>query len=269
MAASHQTQVEYKKLPTLREPQNTVTIYVRARENMSFQKYIIHKNFICYYSGYFDAAFHSNFKEGESQEINLEDTSPSDVFGVFVNWMYTQKLVLSEGSPLFMFWSYVALWTFAEMRIIPMLQNQALRELDPLRVEFGSCQHFIWGYRFAYKNTTKGSPLRQYLVDTWDNRKIKDTDDYPQELLLDIVNSIGSRDLKQGRGLSEAELANYFVDEEPVRRIRTQSATDITKAPATKTTPPSVSTSSKRRRDSRTTEGSESKSNTINGNSTI
>ncbi|TVY44551.1 hypothetical protein LOCC1_G003357 [Lachnellula occidentalis] len=252
----------------LLEPQDTVTIYVRAKESMSFQKYIIHKNFICYYSGYFDATFNSSIKEEEeTQEVWLEDTSPSDVFGVFVNWMYTQKLITSEGSPLFMFWSYVALWTFAETRIIPMLQNQALRELDPLRAKYGTCQP--WAYRFAYKNTKKGSPLRRYLVDTWDNRKIKYTDDYPQELLLDIVNSIESRGVKQRGRLSEAELAKYFVDEEPVRAIGIKSATDITNSPANKTTLPDSSSSSKRRRDDTTTEGSESKSNNISCNKTI
>ncbi|TVY90519.1 hypothetical protein LAWI1_G006818 [Lachnellula willkommii] len=219
MAASHKTQVEYKKLPTLSQPQDAVAVYVRLQKEQPFQKYTIHKNFICYYSGYFDAAFNSSFKEGESQEVYLEDTS-SSVFGIFVNWMYTKKLVTSEGRPFLMpppFASlrvYASLWVFAEMRMIPMLQNQALRELDEVRVKYG----IDWSpvFRFSYENTTKGSPLRRYLVDTWDHWPIEDGDNYPQELLVDLVNSFESRRQNQQCGLSEAELEQYFVDEEPV-----------------------------------------------------
>ncbi|TVY19576.1 hypothetical protein LARI1_G003408 [Lachnellula arida] len=265
MAASHQTQVEYKKLPTLSQPQDTVAVYVRLRKEWPFEKYTIHKNFICYYSGYFDAAFNSSFKEGESQEVYLEDTRPL-AFGIFVNWMYTQKLVSIEGPPfLINSESYAFLWVFAEMRMIPMLQNQALRELDQLRVKYGMGGYSV--FRFSYENTTNGSPLRRYLVDNWDNRTIDVGDDYPRELLVDLVNSFKSRRQNQPGRLSEAELEQYFVDEEPVRRIRTKSATDITDSPANQASPSDASTSSKRKRDETTTEGSNSRSKNTSNNS--
>jgi len=42
----------------------------------------IHKNFICYYSPFFDAAFNGKFVEGETQSMKLEDTC-AEAFGGF------------------------------------------------------------------------------------------------------------------------------------------------------------------------------------------
>lgn len=146
-----------------------------------------------------------------------------------------------------------------------MLQNQALRGMEQMGVTYKVPWSTV--FRRCYEKTTKGSPLRRYLVDTWDDGPIKVGDNYPQELLVDLINSlIDSRSRKQRGRLSEAELEQYFVDEEPVRRLRIKSATDITNS-SPKTNPTNASTSSKRKRDDTTAEGSKSRSKNTSSNS--
>lgn len=53
----------------------TVTVTgLDANSETITEKFHIHRNFICYYSDYFDAAFNSIFREGASQKVKLVDT---------------------------------------------------------------------------------------------------------------------------------------------------------------------------------------------------
>ena len=61
----------------------------------SEDKYIVHKDLICFYSPFFDKAFNGRFLEGETQEMKLPEVS-SAIFGIFVHWLYYQKYALSS-----------------------------------------------------------------------------------------------------------------------------------------------------------------------------
>ncbi|EKD15520.1 uncharacterized protein L3040_009151 [Drepanopeziza brunnea f. sp. 'multigermtubi'] len=51
------------------------------------------KALACYSSPYFNAAFNSNFKEGEEQKLTLTDCSP-ETFSLVVQWMYQSHIVV-------------------------------------------------------------------------------------------------------------------------------------------------------------------------------
>ena len=66
-----------------------VTIYVGAEK----KPFAIHKDLICQYSKYFNAAFNGRFEEAENKAANMDDVEPW-VFAIFVSWLYTQQLDL-------------------------------------------------------------------------------------------------------------------------------------------------------------------------------
>ena len=55
------------------------------------QIFTINKAIICHYSPFFRAAFNSNFIEGETQSMRLEDVD-ANTFGLLQHWLYTQKV---------------------------------------------------------------------------------------------------------------------------------------------------------------------------------
>ncbi|TVY59622.1 hypothetical protein LSUE1_G009221 [Lachnellula suecica] len=66
-------------------------VTVNVSNDQDKDKFLVHKDFICHYSPFFDAAFNGNFEEGERQEMDFPGTKPV-VFGIFVEWLYSQKV---------------------------------------------------------------------------------------------------------------------------------------------------------------------------------
>jgi hypothetical protein len=54
-------------------------------------KFTIHRDFICYYSPFFSAAFNGSFEEGQTQKMKLDDVDPQ-LFAILVNWVYIQEV---------------------------------------------------------------------------------------------------------------------------------------------------------------------------------
>jgi hypothetical protein len=54
---------------------------------------------ICHYSPFFKPAFNSTMVEGQTQSMDLEDIDGS-TFGLFVNWLYIQKLERADDIKL-------------------------------------------------------------------------------------------------------------------------------------------------------------------------
>lgn len=92
-------------------------------------KYIIHKEFFCYYSPFFKAAFNGNFKEGQTQEMRIS----ADVvaFGVVVNWLYSQKIMISGDNELILS-TLARAWILADRFLIPKLQNQIMHGIHEI-----------------------------------------------------------------------------------------------------------------------------------------
>lgn len=192
----------------IRGPQTIVTVNVK-RDPLSktLLPFRVHKNYICHYSPYFEAAFNGNFVEGETQVLELDDTDPR-IFGMFVNWIYTQELVNEEGnSPSCT--SCINLWILADRLLVPSLQNQALVCLDLVRSKWGSgVPGTSLGskiFKRVWDNTTEESPLRSYLVEAMVRKPksggIKYPEDYPHDMLVAIIN--GLRDREYNRNLRE------------------------------------------------------------------
>ncbi|ESZ96728.1 hypothetical protein SBOR_2872 [Sclerotinia borealis F-4128] len=58
----------------------------------------VHKDLICHYSPYFNAAFTSGFEETRTGVMKLSTTEP-EVFELFYHWLYTQDLYLPAWDP--------------------------------------------------------------------------------------------------------------------------------------------------------------------------
>lgn len=115
--------------------------------------FVVHKNFICFHSPYFNAAFN-----GESQTLDLEvdDASP-DAFAIFVNWLYTQRIEDTSKDSVRVS-TLLELWILAGRLLIPKLQNATLRMLDEARWNSFSSSRFVMVYentpqKFLYAST--------------------------------------------------------------------------------------------------------------------
>lgn len=207
-----------------RESQPLVTVHVKPPADHTGEKrsYVMHTNIICYYSPFFDAAFNSGFKEGETQELELEDTCPES-FGIFVNWLYKQRIEWPLGWVFDVRATLLNLWLLADRLVVPKLQNQALTFLENAR-GLKHTKHQgralpVHMFYPVYDNTLKDSPLRKYIAATWNNGVIDpDDEDIPSELQVDILNTILSRGtLAKPAALSMEELKEFFVSEEVKR----------------------------------------------------
>ena len=191
-----------------------VTVNVTGVNNRRYESFSIHKNFICHYSPYFNAAFNGSFIEGETQSLDME-ANPR-VFSVFVNWIYSQKLEEEDIEDLDSDAQF-QLWILADRLLVPKLQNATMRLLL-LNKRRPSLKRGTLQY--VYENTTKGSPLRTRLVEHYTSRgsftKPRDYENWPSEMLADMVRVLGQSLPQTGDSLSarNTKLEDYFVSEE-------------------------------------------------------
>jgi hypothetical protein len=126
----------------------------------------------------------------------------------------------------------INLWLLADLVLVPRLQNEAMWKLEEARLLRKRLPSRVLAR--AYEHTSKGSPLRRYIVRTWSkSRNCVDYDKYPRELLVDIINSPNYRACsKTGRTMTttawkeeDLPLSNYFVNEEE-RSVRAQGVAE-------------------------------------------
>ncbi|TVY27944.1 hypothetical protein LHYA1_G003505 [Lachnellula hyalina] len=92
-----------KKRPNFRDYHAMVTINITHAGQKEPRKFIVHRDFICHYSPYFDAAFNGDFIEAHTQTLDLDEFWPR-VFELFINWIYTQTLCDNRGKTLDICW---------------------------------------------------------------------------------------------------------------------------------------------------------------------
>lgn len=63
----------------------------------SESKFVVHKQFACYYSPVLKAAPNSEFIEGQTQIYTFEETKHELAFAFFVQWLYAQKIDMLVG----------------------------------------------------------------------------------------------------------------------------------------------------------------------------
>lgn len=126
--------------------------------------------------------------------MDLGDTDPK-IFGIFVNWLYTQTVVNEEGA-LPSCLESIHLWILADRFLVPTLQNHAMDSLDVARLRGGSITgrntlHHIWD------NTPEGSPLRMYITKCFVELlpgDIRKPERYPHQMLVSMFNMVNRRD---------------------------------------------------------------------------
>jgi hypothetical protein len=84
------------------------------------ETFYVHKDFICFHSPFFDAAFNGNFAEGQSQVMRLPDVEPA-TFGFVVEWIY-KKSFNDKGT----IGTAIRVWILADRFLMPTLQNKAM-----------------------------------------------------------------------------------------------------------------------------------------------
>jgi len=206
-----------KAAPNLVGPQTIVTVNVSSPEHES-QPFRVHKNYICYYSPYFETAFNGAFVEGETQVLDLYDTDPT-IFGIFVNWLYAQTIINEKGqSPSCD--DCVKLWILGDRILAPKLQNHALAALNQRRVDQGGNKCFTpKTFLHVWNNTTEDSMLRTYLVSMCvegNYGSIRYPEHYPHGMLVGIINAMRENGMGKDHCWkpSAGELKELFVPED-------------------------------------------------------
>jgi hypothetical protein len=169
-------------------PQTIVTVNIGAFCDEKPETFRIHENYLTHYSPYFNSAFRGSFSESESKTLDLDDTHPT-VFGIFVNWLYTRKIIDARGTrPSFAV--LLNVWILADRILVPSLKNQVMdipRTLIKFFPSLGSAE-----YHRVYEKTLPESPMRAFLADTWERRLDGDlahSERFPHELLVDVAKA--------------------------------------------------------------------------------
>jgi hypothetical protein len=124
------------------------------------KRFIIHKDFLCFYSPFFASAFNGPYKEGRTQTMNLSDID-LEAFGMFVYWLYQRKLpthtVDFEDVDLV---HLANLWILGDRFLITSLQNNAAARIHTIINEgkLEGFQEFIniaYGYREGHNELAK------------------------------------------------------------------------------------------------------------------
>jgi hypothetical protein len=189
-------------------------VSINVSKDKDAKTFLVHKEFICYYSLFFDAAFNGQFQEGATLKLDLPGVLPA-VFDIFVNWLYTQTIAADTQPESHMSW-LIELWILADRLLAPKLQNQVLVAYDKLRVALW-CRpviHFV----LVYENTVQGSPLRRYITQIAAsgftvNDELTGPEGYTKDLLFDMVNFMRTGLREKWVEFSEEELKQFFVEE--------------------------------------------------------
>jgi hypothetical protein len=183
----------------------------------------IHKDLICYYSPYFNAAFTSGFEETRTLVMKIPETRVN-VFQLFFDWLYTQVINIRDTDRKPSTNDLAELYIFADMAQIPSLMNRSLEAFHLLCKEhrkFPSPDQV----RQIWDRTPSNSQLRQYLVDglAWFANPedfYLSFEGYPEDVRHALVQEMRKiiDDLRVAAPLIKKtrppdNIKNYFVDE--------------------------------------------------------
>jgi hypothetical protein len=95
--------------------------------------------------------------EGQTQSMKFNDIEKG-TFGLFVNWLYTQKIENPDGDEVTML-KLLQLWNLGQRFLIPQLQNSAMPLLMP-RNDTTADMPF---YRLAF-NQVETTPIQRLII---------------------------------------------------------------------------------------------------------
>ncbi|KXS97904.1 hypothetical protein AC578_4366 [Pseudocercospora eumusae] len=150
-----------EKFPTSQSYDSMVRI--KAGRGEKAKVFEVHQGILCFYSGYFRAAFKGRWREAQEGAIDIPSISPS-VFKLFIHWAYTRQLEIAAENGTDK--AAVQLWIFGDAHEIPMLQNEVITATHRMVVKEGVVpKGFMINH--VYENTMPQSRLRQYLIDVY------------------------------------------------------------------------------------------------------
>ncbi|KAG4429675.1 hypothetical protein IFR05_014846 [Cadophora sp. M221] len=189
----HRAQPRKKKAPSLRRPQSIVTVKINSEDET--ESFIIHKDIICHHFSFFANAFNGNLLEGKTQTMNLSDFD-SDIFGILVEWFYTQKIDIdpkdSDENVLFL----AKFWMLAQRFVMPSLQNNIMDGLQPL-IECTEGEGLRGFLHYVYESSDSPTILKRLAADrmAWATSAkglnvCMSGGHLPEALLMDIIMSL-------------------------------------------------------------------------------
>ncbi|KXT17022.1 hypothetical protein AC579_4331 [Pseudocercospora musae] len=199
------------KKPSAADFDNIIRISV-GKDGQVFQ---VHKGVLKFYSGYFRSAIENiengRFKKAAKHMITLPEEKP-EVFKLFYGWLYARELPRDDSTVL------IELWGFADRRIVPLLQNEAI---DAIQI----CKYTVMkeaSARAVYDNTGAGSTLRQFTICSYATclHKVEkdDLDAWPEEFKDDLLKyMVEQRPKFACQDFQKRDMCEWHVHEEGIR----------------------------------------------------
>jgi len=205
-----------------------ITIAVKSPTTHAIEKFTIHKNFINHYAPQFPTLYPSTTTTGSPDPPTIE-TEPN-IFTGLVSWIYTQEVIDAESTTSVVGIEFlVELWILAERIAIPKLQNQVMRLLKTGKT--GYCKDDGQLLKYAYRNSSKNSPLRRVLVDifiqdlgSFKEGEVVDYSVVPLEMFIDITEVIRRQNL--ARKFTKSKEADLMVSED-VEAVRAEQSVKL------------------------------------------
>jgi hypothetical protein len=172
-----------------------------------------------FYSKVFQRGFSEAFIEGSTRTMSWHDTT-AEVFGMLVNWTYTQKIKNADEEDATAD-DLINLYILADKCDVPKLMNDIIRALEELSDQVN--EFYPDTFIKVYENTTPESKLRQYLINYFTfcrDLELAEPEAYPAQMLADMFLSARQLiprkrlDSKNGGRLSVQKLKKYLVSEE-------------------------------------------------------
>ena len=165
----------------------------------------IYNDFLEYYCPRLAATCRGSTLDHPAKPLELEDVDVH-VFGLFIHWIYKQKVTNKKGQPAFQH-RLMQLWVLAERLNMPALQNDAIDGIEARRVDMGE-EIQTKTFNYIYSQTNKSAMLRKYLVDIcapqMGNFKQKVLqENFPKEMLDEIVEARDSGALDTDVGMAK------------------------------------------------------------------
>jgi hypothetical protein len=163
--------------------------------NPQDQKFIIHKDFICYYSPFFSAAFNGKFEEGRTQTMDLYDVDPH-VFGILVDWIYSQEVTDFKKERSYLV-TCAKLWILGDRFLMRKLQNDASRQIHARLMSVKGLKKEEAGFgefcRIVAELENKDNPLLRMAIRLMSSsKKVFDrwVDEAPRSILLSASKNL-------------------------------------------------------------------------------
>ncbi|KAF8864068.1 hypothetical protein BDZ45DRAFT_737507 [Acephala macrosclerotiorum] len=193
----------------------------------------VNKELACYHSRYLHSAFERGWKETETQEIELSDTT-GNAIKLFRWWLLAGDLY-PQGYPGPTVDDFVELWILCDILAVPVCQNLAIEQ-----IVLAWKQTQPWADTESTERvwacTNSKSGLRRLFLDqiAFNVRMSERTDpeEFTHEIWRDIVIRLKKQIVPPGHGLLIVDLRKYLVavpdaeiaeEAEPEKNIKDKS----------------------------------------------